>query len=262
MLALQVAAPGHVAGIAVPLWINLAAAGAGGLLGTLRAGQKQELDLVGVFCVAFAVGFGGSVIRDLLLGSLPPTSFQSPWYIAVVGLAAAAGSLFLWTLQRLGGLLFAADALTLGLFAVVGTNKAILYHLDFLPAVLIGIVAGVGGAIVADILMGETPSIMVAGPPNALAAALGAITYYACYTGAGLGNLGSSLCAVAVTFSLRSLGMRLGIHVPKPLRDPSPLGSLKLRPDRKPPPARSGDGSSPPRTHPADPSSSKARPGS
>ena len=236
------AAPGHVTSVAVPLWINLAAAGAGGLLGTLRAGQKDELDLVGVFCVAFAVGFGGGVIRDLLLGSLPPTSFQSPWYIAVVGLAAAAGSLFLWTLQRLGGLLFVADALSLGLFAVVGTNKAILYNLGFLPALLIGIVSGVGGAALADVLMGETPSAMVAGPPNALAAALGAITYYACYVGAGLGNLDSTLCAVAVTFSLRSLGTRFGIRAPKPLRNPSPLVSLNLRPDRRPRPARNDDG--------------------
>jgi len=246
MLTTHLAAPGHVTSIAVPLWINLAAAGSGGLLGTLRAGQKEELDLVGVFCVAFAVGFGGSVIRDLLLGSLPPTSFQSPWYIAVVGLAAATGSLFLWTLQRLGGLLFAADALTLGLFAVVGTNKAILYSLGFLPAVLIGLVASVGGAILADILMGETPSIMVAGPPNALAAALGATTYYACYVSAGLGNLGSTLCAVAITFSLRSVGMRFGIHVPKPLRNPSALGSLKLRSDRTPRSARSGNDGRPP----------------
>jgi uncharacterized membrane protein YeiH len=168
------AAGDHVTTIEVPLVINLAAAGAGGLLGTLRAGQKEKLDLVGVLFVAFAVGFGGGVIRDLLLGSLPPASFQSPWYIAVVGLAAMAGSLFLWTLHRIRGLLFVTDAFTIGLFAVVGTNKAILYHLGFLPAVLIGILASVGGSILADILMGETPSTLVAGPPNAVAAAVGA----------------------------------------------------------------------------------------
>jgi len=250
MLTLQIAAAGHVMSIAVPLWINLAATGAGGLLGTLRAGQKQELDLVGVFCVAFALGFGGSVIRDLLLGSLPPTSFQSPWYIAVVGVAATSGSLFLWTLKRLGVLLFAADALTLGLFAVVGTNKAILFHLDALPAVLIGVVASVGGSILADILMGETPSIMVSGPPNAVAAALGAITYYACYVDAGLGNFGSTLCAVAIAFSLRSVGTRLGISIPKPLRDPSSLGPLKLGPKRRPRSARGSDEPRPPGASP------------
>lgn len=209
-------ASGQVTPVVIPLWINLAAAGAGGLLGTLRAGQKEKLDIVGVFFVALAVGFGGSVIRDVLLGSLPPSSFQSPWYIAVVGLAAAAGSLFLWRLQRLGGLLVAVDALTLGLFAVVGTNKAILYNLGPLPAVLVGIVASVGGGMLADVLTGETPAIMMAGPPYTLAAAFGAMAYYACYVGGGLGNFGSALCAVAVTFCVRSLGMRLGIHVPRP----------------------------------------------
>ncbi len=212
------AAAGHVTTIAVPLWINLSAAGAGGLLGTLRAGQKKDLDIVGVFFVAFAVGFGGGVIRDLLLGSLPPASFENPWYITVVGVAAVVGSLFLWTLDRLGGLLFVADALTLGLFAVVGTNKAILYHLGALPAVLIGVLAAVGGSILADVLMGETPSTMVAGPPNAVAAALGAVTYYGCYVSATLGNLDSTLCAVAMTFSLRFLGMHFGVQIPKPLR--------------------------------------------
>jgi len=79
-----------------------------------------------------------------------------------------------------------ADALTTGLFAVVGTNKAVLYHLGFLPAGLIGILAGVGGSVLADVLMGETPSIMVMGPPNAVAAALGAMTHYACYESAGI----------------------------------------------------------------------------
>jgi uncharacterized membrane protein YeiH len=221
------AASDHVTTIEVPLVINLAAAGAGGLLGTLRAGQKEKLDLVGVLFVAFAVGFGGGVIRDLLLGSLPPASFQSPWYIAVVGLAAMAGSLFLWTLHRISGLLFVADAFTIGLFAVVGTNKAILYHLGFLPAVLIGILASVGGSILADILMGETPSTLVAGPPNAVAAAVGAMTYYGCYVTGGLGNLDSTLCAVAVTFSLRFLGIRFGVSIPKPLRCRSLPDSLK-----------------------------------
>jgi uncharacterized membrane protein YeiH len=162
--------------------------------------------------------FGGGVIRDLLLGSLPPASFENPWYITVVGVAAVVGSLFLWTLDRLGGLLFVADALTIGLFAVVGTNKAILFHLGILPAVLIGILAAVGGSILADVLMGETPSTMVAGPPNAVAAALGAVTYYGCYVSATLGNLDSTLCAVAVTFSLRFLGMHFGVQIPKPLR--------------------------------------------
>lgn len=223
------AASGQVTAVVVPLWINLAAAGAGGLLGTLRAGQKEKLDLVGVVFVAFAVGFGGGVIRDLLLGSLPPSSFQSPWYIAVVGLAAAAGSMFLWRLQRLGGLLVAVDALTLGLFAVVGTNKAILYDLGFLPAVLVGIVASVGGGMLADLLTGDTPSIMMAGPPYTLAAAFGAITYYACYVGGGLGNLGSTLCAVAMTFAVRSLGMRLGIRIPKPAKGHDPLRGRRGR---------------------------------
>ena len=110
---------------------------------------------------------------------------------------------------------------------MVGTNKAILYRLGFLPAILIGILAAVGGSILADVLMGETPSTLVAGPPNAVAAALGAMTYYGCYVGAALGNLDSTLCAVAVTFSLRFLGMRFGIRVPRPLRHRPHLDSLK-----------------------------------
>ena len=110
---------------------------------------------------------------------------------------------------------------------MVGTNKAILYHLGFLPAVLIGILASVGGSILADILMGETPSTLVAGPPNAVAAAVGAMTHYCCYATGGLGNLDSTLCAVAMTFSLRFLGIRFGVSIPKPLRRRSLPDSLK-----------------------------------
>jgi hypothetical protein len=59
---------------------------------------------------------------------------------------------------------------------------------------------------------------MVVGLPNAVAAALGAITYDACYESAGIGNLDSKLCAVAVTFSLRLLGTHFGFRIPRPLR--------------------------------------------
>ncbi|NTV39959.1 MAG: hypothetical protein HGA51_08410, partial [Demequinaceae bacterium] len=135
----------------IPLAINLIAVFAGALGGTIRAGDDDRTDLVGVFTLAAAMGFGGGIVRDILLGNLPPAAFRDPLYLLTAGVATGIGALFLYYLRKLGPVLWVLDTLIVGLFASVGTNAALLAGLDLLPSILIGTIASVGGLILADV---------------------------------------------------------------------------------------------------------------
>ena len=128
----------------IPLAINLAAVFVGALVGTLRAGEEEHVDLVGMFTLAAVMGFGGGLVRDLLLGNLPPAAFRDPSYLVAAGIAAIIGAVALVYLRKVERALWALDSLAIGLFACVGANAALIAGLSMLPAILIGTCASVG----------------------------------------------------------------------------------------------------------------------
>lgn len=200
----------------IPLAINVAAVFVGALGGAIRAGEDERVDVVGVLTLATVMGFGGGIIRDVLLGNLPPAVLRSPWYVASVVLAAAIGAFFLFYLAKLGKVLWVLDSLSIGLFACVGANAALLAGLTILPAVLIGTAASVGGLILTDLFQGRPSSILHVGPPNAAAGLAGALAYALLYTSAHA--LLTAAVAIAVTFAVRLAGPLLNVQVPQPRR--------------------------------------------
>lgn len=198
----------------IPLAINLIAVFAGALGGTIRAGEDDRTDLVGVFTLAAAMGFGGGIVRDILLGNLPPAAFRDPLYLLTAGVATAVGALFLYYLRKLGRVLWVLDALIVGLFASVGTNAALLAGLDMLPSILIGTIASVGGLIMADLLQGRPSSIMYLGPPEAVAGLAGACAYALLYTGTR--PVVTTSIAVIATVVVRLTGPLFHATVPQP----------------------------------------------
>ncbi|WNM23815.1 TRIC cation channel family protein [Demequina capsici] len=198
----------------IPLAINLLAVFLGALGGTIRAGEDERTDLVGVFTLAAAMGFGGGIVRDLLLGNLPPAALRDPLYLVAAAAAALLGMVALYYLRKLGPVLWWLDAMIIGLFACVGANAALLQGLTVLPAVLIGTLASVGGLILTDMLQGRPSTIMHVGPPNAIAGLAGALVYAALYTGTR--PLVSTTAAVAVTLLVRLSGRFWHVQVPQP----------------------------------------------
>ena len=154
----------------IPLAINLVAVFVGALGGTLRAGEDEKTDLVGVFTLAAAMGFGGGVVRDVLLGNLPPAAFRDAKYLIAAGAATGIGALFLYYLRKLEHVLWGLDALSVGLFACTGTNAAQLAGLGYLPSIIIGTLSSIGGLLLTDMLQGRPSSILYVGPPKAVAA--------------------------------------------------------------------------------------------
>lgn len=200
----------------IPLAINLAAVSVGALSGAIRAGDDERTDLVGLVTLAAVMGFGGGIIRDVLVGNLPPAVLRHPSYLIAVVIASAIGAGFLFYLKRLGKVLWVLDALTIGLFASVGANAALLAGLSLLPAVLIGTVASVGGLILADVLQGRPSEILYVGPPNAAAGMAGALTYALAYE-AGASEI-AVFAAIVVTFAVRLTGPIWHVQVPQPRR--------------------------------------------
>ncbi len=202
------------AALEIPFAISLIAVFVGALGGAIRAGEDKHTDLVGVFTLAAAMGFGGGVVRDVLLGQLPPAAFRDPRYLLAALAATGIGALGLYYLRKLETVVWILDALSVGLFAVTGTYAAQLAGLDYLPAILIGTLTGVGGLILADLLQGRPSSIMYVGPPNAMAGVAGS-TVFALMPSA-VHWIVTTVIAVIVTALVRASGRFLHVTVPQP----------------------------------------------
>ncbi|SEJ21943.1 trimeric intracellular cation channel family protein [Demequina mangrovi] len=198
----------------LPLAINLLAVFFGALGGTIRAGEDEHTDIVGVFTLAAAMGFGGGIIRDVLLGNLPPAAIRDPLYFVAAFVAAAIGMGFLYYLHKLGRFLWWLDSIIIGLFACVGVNTALLAGVKILPAVVIGMIASVGGLMLTDILQGRPSSIMYLGPPNAVSGLAGAITYGVLIS--FVDPILTTVLATAATIGVRLTGPLFHTRVPQP----------------------------------------------
>src|SRR6185437_11130953 len=123
-------------------------------------GIRKKLDIFGVLVLAFAAGTVGGITRDLLLGITPPPAIHDWRYIFV---SIAAGLLmFYWfpIIHRWRSAVLIFDAAGLGLFAVSGAQKALAAHLNPLAAVLLGMLTGIGGGMLRDVLVAEIPTIL------------------------------------------------------------------------------------------------------
>jgi uncharacterized membrane protein YeiH len=195
-----------------PLALSVAATGAGALQGALIARSDDDLDHVGMATLAICVGFGGGIIRDVLLGTFPPTALTNTWFIGVVLGAVLIVSLVGQYLQGVESVLLVADAAVLGLFGVIAAQQAVAAGLPFLAVCFVGVSASVGGGVVADVLRGERPMIMRPGPPYALVSVAGVCTYAVLVEGPHVEPAIASVIAIVVTFVGRLLTFRLGVR--------------------------------------------------
>jgi uncharacterized membrane protein YeiH len=195
-----------------PLALSVAATGAGALQGALIARSDDDLDLIGMATLAVCLGFGGGIIRDMLLGTFPPTALTNSWFIGVVLACVAVVAALGRHLHVIEPVLIVADAAVLGLFGVIAAQQAITADLPSIAVVFVGVLAAVGGGVVADVLRGERPMVMRPGPPYALVAVVGVTTYVVLVDGVDLQRAYASIIAVAVTFAGRVLTFRLGVR--------------------------------------------------
>jgi uncharacterized membrane protein YeiH len=127
----------------------------GGLIGV-----RVRMDVLGVLVMAGVAGLGGGVLRDLLIGDVPPASLRDWRYLLVPVAAGLVAARFHPRLGRIERYIEWFDALGLGLFCVTGAAKAMLYGMGPIPSALLGVLTGVGGGLLRDLLVGRTPLVL------------------------------------------------------------------------------------------------------
>ena len=173
-----------------------------------------QLDLLGIMVLSFATALAGGVMRDLLIGAVPPEAFQN-WRYSVVAFTAA-GFVFVLhhSVQHVPGtLLMVLDAAGLGLFAVAGTEKALAYGIHPFIAVQMGAVTAVGGGMARDILLAQVPGVLRT-EVYATAALLGSAVMILCRK-LKLSPTMSAVAGGVICFALRVVSVLQHWNLPK-----------------------------------------------
>ena len=179
------------------------------------AGIKKRLDLFGVLVLSFAAASAGGIVRDLLIGAVPPASVSDWRY---VGASLLAGFLIFLSYPRserlrgLGDDVLIFDSAGLALFAVTGTQKALGYGLNPVMAALLGMLTGVGGGMLRDLLIAQIP-VGLRSELYAVAALAGASVVVAGHV-LGLSPTAVALAGAGLCFGLRLLAIRRGWRLP------------------------------------------------
>lgn len=203
--------------VQTPLWLDLAAVTTSALGGSLVA-VRARFDISGVVALGILTGLGGGLLRDILLNQLP-VAIKSPWYIVAAVIASALVALLAHQMTKLAWLLLLFDAAALGLYGVTGANKALANGISPVPAILVGLIAGLGGGVICDLMTAKPPAIFQRGHLYATAALAGLILYVAAIQ-LGAPADGTAIAAVAVIFGLRIAARSRDWKVPQPVDVP------------------------------------------
>ena len=174
---------------------------------------RHRLDLFGVLVLACVTAVTGGIVRDVLIGAIPPASLADWRYLATAMLAGVATFFWHGSIERMRNPVLMFDAAGLALYAVLGTGKALAFGLSPFAATLLGIISGIGGGIARDLLVARTPVVLQPTEIYAVAALAGggivAIAHALDLPQAPAMVIGALLC-----FGLRFMAIRRGWRLP------------------------------------------------
>jgi uncharacterized membrane protein YeiH len=173
---------------------------------------RKDLDLFAVLVLAGTTGLGGGFLRDALIGAVPPAALADWRYLLVPAAAGLLTFSFHPALGRMERVINVLDAAGLALFCVTGALKAVAFGLGPVPAALMGMLTGIGGGMVRDVLTGRVP-LVFRGELYATPALVGALVAVLGHQ-AGVRTAFVALPAALVCFSWRVVAMRRGWNAP------------------------------------------------
>jgi len=177
--------------------------------------RRKKMDLVGVFTVAFITAFGGGTVRDILLDRRPLFWIENYEYPTLIFIFCALVSPFFRQLRQVvtEKVILYADALGLGLFSVGGASMAFGMNMPLFVCVMMGVITGIFGGVLRDIICNEIPMVFRRGQLYATCAFLGCWTYLGLATWQ-VTELVAVLSGIAVTLLLRLLAVRFDWKLP------------------------------------------------
>ena len=177
------------------------------------AAKNKRVDLLGVVVLALVTALGGGTVRDLILDTRP---FWTADVSFIFGAAAAAALTFFaarfWEMPTT--FLLIADAFGLALFTMIGAERALAFSASNTVAVVLGVMTGVAGGMIRDVLTGEIPLILRAGIYLYATASLCGASVFV-IAAPRMSPLASQSIAVAVTLILRLAAMRWRLRLPE-----------------------------------------------
>jgi uncharacterized membrane protein YeiH len=187
------------------------------LNGALTAVRAAQVDIVGVVTLGMITGLGGGIVRDVLLGAVPPATFVDWRYLAVAAAGGLIAFLFSRALDRFTWSIEVLDAAGLSLFAVTGATKALGLGVGPAQAIILGTVTAVGGGTVRDVLIRQVPSVLSSGLYAIPALVGAALVVVAAHGGVShLLNVPVAVGAAGVCFLIRMVGLHFRLDAPRP----------------------------------------------
>lgn len=187
--------------------------GVAAITGVLAA-RGKGVDLFGVIVLALVTAFGGGTLRDLLVGDSPVFWVRDPNFLLTATAVAVVAFFAVRFYEIPGNVLQVADAFALALFTMIGVKKALTFHVAPSIALAMGVITGVVGGIIRDLLAGEIP--LVFRPAiylYATAALCGAVVFLILQRWS-LGEHADMIVASSVTLLLRFAAIRWKLGLP------------------------------------------------
>ena len=224
--------------VAIPLAFELLAVVVAAATGALTA-RENKLDLVGAIGLAVLVSLGGGLIRDVILQEGNVYILRQPLALPVAVATATAVFTFPVMVEKPDRLVAVLDIFSVGLFAVMGADKTMLYGYPAITCVMMGFFTAVGGGLLRDVCLARVPYIFQRSNLYAIAAIAGASAYIALVKCLGMWNIAAAILSVALTMLVRWWSIRYNIMSPTefdPHKLPEPVKKVArpvVRPVRK-----------------------------
>jgi uncharacterized membrane protein YeiH len=177
-------------------------------------GVQKRFDLFGVLFLSFVVAVVGGLMRDVAIGAIPPVAITDTHYFAIAMIGGALTFFFYPKVKSHQRQILLLDAVGLGLFAVIGAQKAIDHGVNPLMAAILGMMTGIGGGMVRDVLAGSIPFVLRADLYALAALAGGAIVSIGAVMNVRPSY--SLLLGAAVCIFLRLMAIYCNWHAPLP----------------------------------------------
>lgn len=176
---------------------------------------EHKSDIVGIIILATITGVAGGVLRDVVIGRLPPVAISNPLYVGIT-IAMAVAIFFLYrSFKRYEGIILKFDAIGLGVFTVIGASFAYsVFGLNFLAMAFAGLITAVGGGILRDVFVNEVPIVFVK-ELYASASFAGVVVFFAMLA-AGIDINVAAIPCIAIVTALRMLAMKYNWNLPRP----------------------------------------------
>lgn len=174
------------------------------------SGLQKGVDLLGAWLLALITGLGGGILCDVMLNE-PAAAFQSHWHLSIVTIAAGTAFIFPERVLINYRLILVLDAIGLGVFAVMGAQKAIQHHLFPFSIVIIAVINSVGGGMIRDALLKEIPGVLRR-EVYATSALIGAFIFYSSSQWFSLET--RAIMGITSTFVVRMFSLNQSLHLP------------------------------------------------